>query len=54
MYNDIRELCSSTRDLQNKFDEIANNTKISAFSSTVLATQVKDWSRESYKLLNKI
>lgn len=54
MTDDINNICSQTNIVYDKIDEIMNNTKISAFSSNILATSVNDWRITSTKLINKI
>ena len=41
------------QDVDGKLNDIANNTKITAWASSVIATQVPDWKREAQDRANK-
>lgn len=54
MTKDIEFICDSVQETGRKLDDIANNTRITAWSSSVIATQVPDWTKEAENRLNKI
>ena len=54
MKKDIKNICATTKNIETISLEIAENTKISAWSSTVLATQVADYQSEAIRQTNKI
>ena len=50
---DMKNICQSLQDVDGKLNDIANNTKITAWASSVIATQVPDWKREAQDRANK-
>lgn len=54
MKEDMRLVCESLKGIDDKLDNIANHTKITAWTSSILATQVPDWEAEAKHQLNKI
>lgn len=53
MESDMKNICQSLQDVDGKLNDIANNTKITAWASSVIATQVPDWKREAQDRANK-
>ncbi len=54
MKSDISFICNSLQNVDKNLQDIANNTKISAWASAVIATQVPDWEMEAQNQANKI
>lgn len=50
---DMKNIFQSLQDVDGKLNDIANNTKITAWASSVIATQVPDWKREAQDRANK-
>ena len=54
MKENIKTICATTQNIDKNISEIANLTKISAWSSTVLATQVPNWNSEAISRMHDI
>ncbi len=54
MRSDINFICNSLQEVDGKLNDIANNTKITAWASSVMATKVPDWRREAQSRANKL
>lgn len=54
MDKNINDICDSLQTANGKLDEIANNTLITTWTSTVIAMQIPDWKEEAKYRTNKI
>ena len=54
MKSEINFICNSLQEVDEKLNDIANNTKITAWASSVVATRVPDWKYEAQKKANKM
>lgn len=54
MQADIKVICATTQNIDRNVDEIAEATKIAAWSSAVLATQVPRWGSEANRRMRHI
>lgn len=54
MKKNIGLVCDSLQQANRKLEEIANNTMITTWISTVIATQVTDWKEKAQHTASKI
>lgn len=54
MKEDIRRICNSTQNIEKNVTEIVDNTKITAWSSAVMATQISEWQSEAMRKVSSI
>lgn len=54
MTENIKLLCDTVQNIDGNIEEIAATSKITAWSSAVIATQVPDWNSEAMKKANQV